>query len=50
MSVCDNIVVKNLKKSRDGYQINLYTMFHLKDGMGIEFISELMPDSHTAPL
>jgi len=34
----DQIVIKNLKRKRYGYQINFYMNFHLKDDLRMKFI------------
>ena len=45
ISVCDKFVLENLqKRGKGGNYINLYVNFQLKDGLGVEFIGELMPD------
>jgi len=38
ISVYDQIVIKNLKRRRDGYQTNFCINFHLKDDSRMEFI------------
>ena len=37
LSVYDQVVIKNLKRRRYGFQTNVYTNFHLKGNLRMEF-------------
>jgi len=37
LSVCDQIVIKHLRKKRNAYQTNFYMNFHVKDDLRMEF-------------